>query len=221
MFTGIIEEVGQLEALTPSGSGLRLEIQAHDLAPTLRLGDSIAVNGVCMTAERERAHTIEVTAGPETLERTTIRDLKRGAAVNLERAMAANGRFGGHFVQGHVDGTTEVKRTETNGEFVRITFSMPSRGAKIVVEKGSVAINGVSLTVSRLGSDEFSVDLVPFTLEKTNLKVLKPGDRVNIEFDMIAKVVERVLQGSPKGQGITWSLLKEHGFSATEPDMPE
>jgi riboflavin synthase len=187
MFTGIVEEVGTVVAASPS----RLEVAA-DLEE-LSLGESIAVNGVCLTVAGGGDRAFVANISEETARRTSLGDLSSGQPVNLERAMSSGGRFGGHIVQGHVDGVGKVKQVEELAGSVEMSFDLPAELERYLVVKGSVTVEGVSLTVANLGKGEFSVSLIPHTLASTTLGSRKPGDRVNLEVDVLAKYVERLL----------------------------
>jgi len=193
MFTGIVEELGEVVALDRGTASARLTVRGPRVTSDATHGASIAVNGVCLTVvDRTDDHfTVDVMA--ETLARSALADLAAGAPVNLERAMPADGRFGGHVVQGHVDGTAEVVSREPGDRSEVVTFTMPDDLARYVVLKGSVTVDGVSLTVSDVTDSTFSVSLIPTTLELTTLGRRKPGERVNLEVDVIAKYVERLL----------------------------
>lgn len=193
MFTGLIESLGHVEGATPAASGVRLRLRTT-LAAELHVGDSLAVNGVCLTAVTADAGAVHADVGPETARVTTLGSLRPGQLVNLERAMRADGRFGGHFVQGHVDGTAELKAIRGDGDAHWITISLGEALAAWVIPKGSVAVDGVSLTVAALRDDEFDVMVVPFTWDHTNLHALRPSDRVNLECDMIGKYVARAAE---------------------------
>jgi riboflavin synthase len=193
MFTGLIEHAGRVEALDPIEGGYRLLVETA-LAGELRDGDSIAVNGVCLTvvARNERRFVTEI--GPETARVTTLGDLKGGALVNLERPLRPDGRMGGHFVLGHVDCKGVLKDIRADGEFWWITVAFDTGLAPYFIPKGSVAVDGISLTVATLGEAEFDVQIIPFTWEHTNLQAIRPGDGVNLEVDVIGKYVVRVAQ---------------------------
>jgi riboflavin synthase len=193
MFTGLIEATGRLVERTPTSGGLRFRI-ASALAAGLRAGDSVAVNGVCLTAIVADPDAIHAEVGPETLRVTTLGTLAAGSIVNLERPLRADSRLGGHFVQGHVDGVGCVEDRRPAAEFDWVTVSFPSHLAPYFVLKGSVAVDGISLTVARLGADRFDVQLVPYTLEHTNLSSVRIGDRVNLECDMVGKYVVRAAE---------------------------
>lgn len=193
MFTGLIESVGRVEEATGGDAGMRLSVRTA-LAAELSPGESLAVNGVCLTVVTAEAGTVRADLGPETVRRTTLGGLRAGHPVNLERALRADGRFGGHFVQGHVDGTTELRASRVEGDAHWLTFRLDEALAACVILKGSIAVDGVSLTVAALRDDEFDVMIVPFTWDGTNLHAMQPGDRVNVECDMVGKYVVRAAQ---------------------------
>ena len=193
MFTGLIESVGHVEEASPTSSGVRLCVRTT-LAAQMRAGDSLAVNGVCLTVVAADAGVVRADVGPETARVTTLGSLCPGQLVNLERAMGADGRFGGHLVQGHVDGTGEVKAVGAEGDAHWVTISFGDALAAYFVPKGSVALEGVSLTVAALRGGEFDAMIIPFTWDHTNLHALRPFDRVNLECDMIGKYVARAAQ---------------------------
>lgn len=209
MFTGIVEEIGTVKSLQ---SG-RLTIAAPAILKTTRAGDSIAVNGTCLTVTAISGNTFSVDIMPETLRRTNLGTLRPGDGVNLERAMAADGRFGGHFVQGHVDSTGIVSSIVPEADALLMKITASPDIMRYVVEKGFIAVDGVSLTVIHCGADSFTVSLVAFTQQHTTLGRKKPGDTVNLEVDIIAKYVEK-LRGENK-PGVSLELLKEHGFLAS------
>jgi riboflavin synthase len=193
MFTGLVEAVGELVESTSTTGGVRLRIDSP-LARELTPGDSLAVNGVCLTVILAGATEIHADVGPETLRVTTLGHLRQGAVLNLERSLRADGRFGGHFVQGHVDGLGRVEDLRSDSDFSWLTVSFPEDSAAYLVPKGSIAVDGISLTVAGLGRDRFDVMVVPYTLQHTNLKAVQAGDRVNLEFDMVGKYVVRAAQ---------------------------
>ena len=194
MFTGIVEEIGAIERLEPRHDVLVVGIRARRVLEDLPLGGSIAVNGCCLTAvsTNDTGFACELTA--ETLRRTAFDErLRPGVRVNLERPMRASGRFDGHIVQGHVDGLGTVRNLKRLGESAELTVALPAGLERYLVEKGSVAVDGVSLTVASLGPGAFTVALIPYTLSETNLADRRPGDKVGLEADVIAKYVERLL----------------------------
>lgn len=192
MFTGIVEAVGELLTVTPRGGDVALRIGAPGLLDGVGIGDSISVDGACLTVVAHDRDTFEVEAVPETLARTTLGDRSVGDPLNLELAMRADGRFDGHIVQGHVDGVGTVTDIAEEGGGRRITILPPDDVSRYVVEKGSITVQGVSLTVAAHPDPEFAIAIIPHTLEVTNLGRLRPGDRVNLEADVIAKYVERL-----------------------------
>lgn len=193
MFTGIVEQTGEITDLSVIETGRRLVLSARDLRP-MPIGASIAVAGVCLTVVEAGEGVISVDVVPETLARTNLGDLEPGDRVNLERAMPADGRFDGHIVQGHVDGIGLVQSVQSDDNGVTVTIEPAESLLPYVVEKGSMTVDGVSLTVSGLGDFWFSVALIPHTLEVTTLGSLEPGDTVNLEVDVVAKYVERLLE---------------------------
>lgn len=209
MFTGIVEEVGTVKSM---GAG-RLTISATEILEGTNPGDSIAVNGACLTATSIGNGAFSVDVMPETLRRTNLGELVPGDAVNLERALSASGRFGGHFVQGHVDGAGRVSSMVPEGEALLMTVTAPPDVVRYVVEKGFIAVDGVSLTVTRFDASSFTVSLVAHTREHTTLSRRRVGNTVNLEVDIMAKYVERLVGGG--GGGIGLELLGEHGFLAT------
>ena len=193
MFTGLVEETGRVVDLE-SGGMVRLAIAAGTAAENTQVGDSVAVNGACLTVNEVDGGTLVFYAMPETLRRTALGNLSGGSPVNLERAMVAGHRFGGHIVQGHVDGVGEVREIRPEGDAEIWTFTAPVEVLRYMVEKGSITVDGISLTVASLKEEAFTVSILPQTREKTNLQELKIGDRVNLEADVISKYVERLLR---------------------------
>jgi len=194
LFTGIIQTTGRVERRGTSGSGARLTIATPRPLPRLGLGESIAVNGACLTvtARRDRRFTVEVS--PETLRRTTLGKLAPGTRVNLERSLRMGDRMGGHIVQGHVDGVGRLEKITRDGDWLLYRFRGPRTLAPYLVEKGSIAVDGVSLTVFACRGPSFTVALIPHTLAQTALGERKPGDRVNLEADVLLKQIERMLR---------------------------
>ena len=193
MFTGIIEQVGTISAVEPLGDSVRLTIDAPAILDGVALGDSIAVNGVCLTVAEHTATTFTADCMQETLDRSNLGELRVGSPVNLERAALVNARLDGHIVQGHVDATTTLTSRNSSEHWDVLRFALPPNLARYVVEKGSIAINGTSLTVSALGDDYFEVSLIPITLRDTVFGELAVGGTVNLEVDVLAKYVERNL----------------------------
>jgi riboflavin synthase len=194
MFTGIIGEVGAVRSTSDTRSGRRLSIQAADTLEALAVGGSVAVDGVCLTVVALGPGHFDVEAVPETLARSSLGALGAGDAVNLERPLAASGRFDGHVVQGHVDAVAIVRSLERDGESTRMWLDLAPQHLRYVIEKGSIALDGVSLTVSALDDDGFEVVLIPHTLQATTFGALAVGDRVNAEVDVLAKYIERLLE---------------------------
>jgi riboflavin synthase len=192
VFTGLVEEVGRVVALE-DGEMLRLDISCGSLAEGVREGDSVSVNGACLTVGEVSGETLVFYAMPETLRRTSLGELEVGGVVNLERAMSARDRFGGHIVQGHVDGVGEVLEVRPEGEAEIWEFGAPPEVLRYTVEKGSVCVDGISLTVVSVGEHSFTVSILPQTKDNTNLGRKRLGDRVNLEADVIGKYVERLL----------------------------
>lgn len=193
MFTGIIEELGQVSWLRRTTSGIQLQVAAPGLVRGIHRGDSIAVNGCCLTVSAHRAEFLTFDLLQETLDRTNLGRLRPGSFVNLERALAANGRLDGHFVQGHVDCTSPVIAMEKKGDDYRLEIIVPIEFSQLMVFKGSIAINGISLTVADLRDERFALWIIPHTREHTNLQTIQANDVVNLEFDVLAKYVERIL----------------------------
>ncbi|MGH3045446.1 MAG: riboflavin synthase [Gaiellaceae bacterium] len=190
MFTGIVREIGVLEAVELDGGGARLRVRAPETAAQAGVGESVALNGVCLTATSSEDGVLAFDAVPETLRRSSLGRLHSGAAVNVEPALRAGDPLGGHFVQGHVDGLGRVRGTDEEG----LEIGAPPEILRYCVEKGSIAVEGVSLTIAGLGEESFTVVLVPHTREATTLGALGEGDEVNLEVDLMAKHVERLLQ---------------------------
>jgi riboflavin synthase len=193
MFTGLIEEIASVLWIRATDRGTQLQIAAPVIAPTARTGDSIAVNGCCLTVSAQRAEQVTFDLLEETLQRTNLKSLRRDSLVNLERPVSAEGRLGGHFVQGHVDCSAAIIAYEALGNDYRLEVQLPSEFAHYLAWKGSVAINGISLTVAELLPESFAVWIIPHTRRATNLHSAEPGDLVNIEFDILAKYVERMI----------------------------
>lgn len=194
MFTGIVETTGTVEEVRPLDGGLRVTIEAPDIVVGLGVGDSVAVRGACLTAVEVGMRHFTVELVSETVARTVLGELEAGVRVNLERAMAASGRFDGHIVQGHVDGIGTVVAVAQEGSARRIEFRAAPGFLRYVVEKGSITVDGVSLTVAAVSDDGFQIALIPHTLAVTTLGSLEPGARVNLEADILAKYVDRLLE---------------------------
>lgn len=219
MFTGIVEEMGRLKSIVQGNHSAVLAIEASKVLEGSQVGDSIAVNGVCLTVISIGSGEFKADVMAETLRRSSLGGLGRGSRVNLERAMAADGRFGGHIVSGHIDGTGIIASMKKEGNAVWVTVDAEEQLLKYIVEKGSIAIDGISLTVAAVTESSFSVSLIPHTGSETTLLQRKPGDRVNLENDIIGKYVERLLGFGGKEQdrgesqsNITMDFLAKHGF---------
>jgi len=219
MFTGIVEEIGRIKSIARGSQSAVLAIEASRVLEGTGTGDSIAVNGVCLTVTSISSKEFTADVMAETLRRSSLGVLQRGSRVNLERAMAADGRFGGHIVSGHIDGTGLIASMRKEDNAVWVTVDTPEQLLKYIVEKGSIAIDGISLTVAEVAEGSFSVSLIPHTGAETTLLQKKPGDVVNLENDVIGKYVERLLafggkdSGSEKVQSnITMDFLAKHGF---------
>jgi riboflavin synthase len=193
MFTGLIEEIGTVLWIRASDRGTQLQVAAPRISGNIHRGDSIAVNGCCLTVGTYRDQHLTFDLLEETLDRTNLRQLRRGSPVNLERALAADGRVGGHFVQGHVDCAAKVLAVGKMGDDFRLEIELPADFAHYVAYKGSIAVNGISLTVAEVLPTSFAVCIIPHTKRHTNLDATRRGDSVNLEFDLLAKYVERML----------------------------
>lgn len=217
MFTGIVEEMGVIKSIRKGASSAVLEIQAQVVLEDVHIGDSIAVNGVCLTATTFTPTTFTADVMHETLNRSSLANLRPGSRVNLERAMAANGRFGGHIVAGHVDGVGTVLQTRKDDNAIWYTIGAGPEVLRYVVEKGSITIDGISLTVAKVTDTDFSISAIPHTVAVTVLQDRKPGDTVNLETDIIGKYVEKLLipQAQPTQKptsNITREFLSRYGY---------
>lgn len=212
MFTGIIEEVGQVARI----GGGNLVINCTKVIEDVHLGDSIAVNGVCLTVTHFDKSSFTADVMPETVRRTSLAELKKGSPVNLERALTLASRLGGHIVSGHIDGTGEIVKFADEGNAILMTISAGPELLRYIVEKGSVALDGISLTVAQVTDSDFTVSLIPHTREVTNLGSKKTGSPINIETDVLGKYVEKMLQGQREPQQsqstLTLDFLRENGF---------
>jgi len=210
VFTGIIEEVGTVESLN---AGV-LAVKAEKVLEDVRLGDSIAVNGVCLTVTSFTAQRFTADVMPETVRRTSFRELKKGSPVNLERALTLASRLGGHIVSGHIDGTGQVESFRPEGNAILLKVQAAPGLLRYIVEKGSVALDGISLTVAAVTARDFTVSLIPHTREATNLRAKRAGSPINIETDILGKYVEKLLQGEPTqpAGGLTREFLLQNGF---------
>ncbi len=210
MFTGIIEEKGHIENISHGAKSCRLTIKADKIFDDLKLGDSVAVNGVCLTAQSINPPCFTADVMAETMRMTNIGDLTKGSTVNLERAMMLNGRFGGHIVSGHIDGTgTVVSKIKEDNAFL-VTVTANDNIMRYIIHKGSVTLDGISLTVAKISNDRFTVSIIPHTASETTLLDKRTGDKINIECDVIGKYIEKFTR--KQGSGITAKFLKENGF---------
>lgn len=218
MFTGIVAGIGALRGKRGVAGGLAFDLEAGFPLTDPEEGESIAVNGVCLTAYNIKGQRFTVDVSPETQKRSTLGDLGAGASVNMERALRLSDRLGGHIVSGHVDCVAMVQERRPMGDFTLFSFSLPEQWSRYVIEKGSVTIDGVSLTVNGCSTGRFDVSIIPHTLQVTALGLLKPGSRVNIEVDIIGKYVEKLLglqsshTAGPEQGKINSAFLAEHGF---------
>jgi riboflavin synthase len=210
MFTGIIESVGTVISLRPFATGYLLEIDSGLDLGRDSIGDSIAVDGVCLTATHISGSKFTATASRETVTRSTIGALKTGSKINIERALTLSTRLGGHIVLGHVDCVARIREKRLSGESILYWIELDRTYSKYVIEKGSIAVDGISLTVNSVSPDTFELNIIPYTLESTSLTLKTSGDRVNLEFDVIGKYVERLMQN--KGGATLGDLLKQNGF---------
>lgn len=217
MFTGIIQTVGKILALETRGGDVRIVIDSGKLSmPEVNLGDSIAVNGVCLTVVEKTAKGFTADVSNETLARTTLKDLRADSRVNLEMALTPTSRLGGHIVSGHVDGEGEVVKRWSDGRSEKFRFRAPDILAKYIAEKGSICVDGISLTVNKVDGAQFELNIVPHTLQETTMSDFQLGRKVNLEVDIIARYLERLLLGDkaadPTAQGISRQFLHDHGF---------
>lgn len=217
MFTGIIEEKGKVVQMHRTGDAIVMKLCAEKTLIDVNLGDSISVNGVCLTVTSYDQSTFTVDLMPETVRHTSLRDLTVGSFVNLERAMAANGRFGGHFVSGHVDGVGVIRKKSQEHNAVYYEIEIPKHLRKFMIMKGSVCVDGTSLTIFGLTDDSFTISIIPHTIEETIIGGKGQGDIVNIECDMLAKYMDQLLSrrtgtDESSSEKLTESFLKDHGF---------
>lgn len=218
MFTGIVEELGRIRKIQKGRSSAVLEIEARKVLEGTRVGDSICVSGVCLTVTSLEGGRFTADVMHETLNRSALQNARPGSLVNLERAMAADGRFGGHIVAGHVDGTGRIRGIERDDNAVWYTIGAGDEILRYVVEKGSIAIDGISLTVARVGEGWFSISAIPHTIRETTLQAKHQGDLVNLENDVVGKYVEKLLGLAPAGEQtgeksrVTREFLSRYGF---------
>ena len=209
MFTGIIEEIGTVVNIERGVKSSRITIQGKKIFDDLKTGDSVSVNGMCSTAVNITKNTFTADIMAESMRRTSLGDLKKGSRVNLERAMQLNGRFGGHIVSGHVDGTGIILSMVKEDNAVWVTVSAPYNVMRYIIEKGSITIDGISLTVAKVYADAFAVSIIPHTAGETTLLTKRSGERVNLECDIVGKYIEKFTE---KKSGITLEFLKENNF---------
>ena len=209
MFTGIIEEIGTVVNIERGVKSSRITIQGKKIFDDLKTGDSVSVNGMCSTAVNITKNTFTADIMAESMRRTSLGDLKKGSRVNLERAMQLNGRFGGHIVSGHVDGTGIILSMVKEDTAVWVTVSAPYNVMRYIIEKGSITIDGISLTVAKVYADAFAVSIIPHTAGETTLLTKRSGERVNLECDIVGKYIEKFTE---KKSGITLEFLKENNF---------
>jgi len=216
MFTGLIQDIGEIQSIQPKGGGVSLTISTQLDPRSVKIGDSISVNGVCLTVVKLSGPTFTAEVSPETLKRTTLAGAKNGQPVNLETALKMSDLLGGHLVSGHVDGTGEIAEMASEGNSLRYRFRVPLEIGRYLIEKGSVAVDGISLTVAECHDQMFSVSVIPHTAERTTLGKKKVGDKVNLENDLIAKYVEKFVRQAgmttQPNTRINAAFLAEHGF---------
>lgn len=212
MFTGIVEELGTVQNIQSQGNTMILTIEGNIVLDDLKIGHSIAVNGVCLTVTKIIDHFFIVDVMPETYRSTSLANLTKGARVNLERAMSATGRFGGHFVTGHVDDIGKIIRKETSENAILIDVSIPEKYSHLLLYKGSIALDGISLTIFDAKPNQITVSIIPHTAKETVLGLKKVGDIINLEFDMIGKYLYSFLEKNKQANTISAEFLKENGF---------
>ena len=215
MFTGIVEDKGKILRTDVRGEGRRVMLRVPPHLTDLQLGDSINVNGACLTVVEKTGESIAVDVSSETLEKTTFREMRQGEEVNLERALRLSDRLGGHIVTGHVDAVGTLVERRSEQEFVHLKIQVPRSLSKYLVPKGSIAVDGISLTVNACEGDEMQITLIPYTLQKATLINKRVGDRVNLEADVLGKYVEKLMEQRESGK-LTQSFLREHGFIEEE-----
>ena len=215
MFTGIIAATGTLASITDTGSDWRIRVQSEQLDfSDVATGDSIAVSGVCLTALAITKHGFDADVSRETLACTTMQELRSGDLVNLEKALTPQSRLGGHIVSGHVDGIAELVSHKPDGRSQRLVFRVPPALARYIAQKGSVCLDGVSLTVNEVSGNTFGVNIIPHTAERTTLQQCQPGQKVNVEVDVISRYLERLLEGKAEtATGLTLDKLAKAGFA--------
>lgn len=212
MFTGIIEEVGTVQTVQHAGNNSFIKVKAEKILEDVHIGDSIAVNGVCLTVTSYDNGIFRADVMNETLSRSSLGSLKNGSPVNLERAMSANGRFGGHIVSGHIDGTGTISAIKNDGIAIWYTINTVPKIMHYIIEKGSIAIDGISLTVAKVSENDFSVSIIPHTAQQTILSYKKVGDIVNLENDIVGKYIEKFTRPEKNKNNISMNFLSENGF---------
>lgn len=214
MFTGIIEEIGKVKSIVRHSNSIKLTVSARKIMSDIHIGDSISTNGICLTVTTFTDDSFTVDVMPETMMTTNFKNLKVNDEVNLERALSVNGRLGGHIVSGHIDGIGTIVKKYKDDKAIRMSFSAPSSILELIVKKGSIAIDGISLTVTDLDSTSFSVSIIEHTQGETTLTSKKIGDTVNLENDVIGKYVQRLLTGheNQNNKGISLDFLESNGF---------
>jgi len=212
MFTGIIEDLGKIQSIKRGAEDFIIEIKSAKLTPELNIGDSIAVNGICLTVTTKSNNSFTVDVMPETVKKTSLNELKVSDMVNLERAMTPSSRFGGHMVSGHVDGVGEIKSKVSHRNAFLIKIKAPESVTRYLIDRGSIAVDGISLTVMEYGLDYVGVSIIPHTAKVTTLGFKGPGDKVNLEVDLIGKYVEKFIANQYRNQGLTMEKLQEFGF---------
>ena len=212
MFTGIIEEVGLIKSFKKQNNGAFITVSCNKITEDMKIGDSISINGVCQTVVEMSENSFQADVSDETLSVTNFSDIKQGDKVNLERALSLNSRIGGHIVSGHVESTVKFLNSEKQSEFYNMYFEIDENFSKYVIKKGSITLNGVSLTVADMTENVIMTAVIPHTYENTNLSELKSGDRVNLETDIFAKYIEKFLLNKTVQSVITEDFLKENGF---------
>ncbi len=215
MFTGIIESIGKVLSVEYRGQGKRLTLEFPSDLTDVQLGDSININGACLTVVEKKGQIIEFDISSETIQRTVLGDLKVGDFVNLERALRLTDRLGGHIVTGHIDGIGIIVEKRQETRFIHLRLQIPKSISRYVVQKGAIAIDGISLTVNECQDEKVQMVLIPETIEKTTLVKKRIGDRVNVEADILGKYVEKMLEGG-KPKGMDFTFLEEHGFKEKE-----
>jgi riboflavin synthase len=220
MFTGIIEDKGKVLRVEYQGQGKRLNVELPPYLTEVQLGDSININGVCLTIVEKKEQVIELDLSQETLQKTILGELREGDQVNLERALRLTDRLGGHIVTGHIDGIGMIVGKRKERDFFQLRIRIPESVSRYVVQKGSIAIDGISLTVNKYQGGEIQMTLIPYTIEKTTLRDKQVGDRVNVETDILGKYVEKLFgRGDRKSGSIDMPFLMEHGFTKGEGEV--